>query len=112
MAKGQSKAGPIFLVLFLVFSFGAGIILVTASQQNTEGRSKAAAYNSPTPPVNVSPTSTDQWGQCMRWDAQNNCLDTYRTYKRKRDADWRCKEKFVGYGLCPYDPVEYPPGNP
>ena len=104
MAKGQSKAGPIFLVLFLVFSFGAGIILVTASQQNTEGRSKAQAYNSPTP--------TDEWGQCMSWDAQNNCLDTYRSWKKKRDADWRCKEVFSGYGLCPYDPIEYPPGNP
>lgn len=92
MIQPHFKTNSLFLVLFLLFSFGTGIIFVTASTQNTEGRSKAAAYNSPTP--------IDEWGQCMSWDAENNCLDTYRSYKKKRDADWRCKDLFIGYGLC------------
>lgn len=32
---------PLFLILFLAVSFGTGLIFVTASQQSTEGRSKA-----------------------------------------------------------------------
>lgn len=33
---------PLFLLLFLAVSFGTGLVFVTASRQNTEGRSKAA----------------------------------------------------------------------
>lgn len=58
---------------------------------------------SPTPVVNP-------WDQCMSWNQQSPdlCVDTYRTYKEKRDADWRCKTAFAYLGLCEYPAVEFP----
>ncbi|MBI5019341.1 hypothetical protein HZB58_03645 [Candidatus Gottesmanbacteria bacterium] len=65
--------------------------------------------NCGTAPVVPTP-SISPWDQCMSWDTTNNdaCVDTYRTYKEKRDSDWRCKPAFSYLGLCNYPPVEYP----
>lgn len=53
----------------------------------------------------------DPWKDCMSWDSQNNCVDTYETYKAKMSSDWRCKRLYIGFGMCPYGQVEFPP-NP
>lgn len=62
---------------------------------------------------NVSPSPVvNPWDKCIPWDtnADDACVDTYRTYKEKRDADWRCKDIILDNypTLCPYEAVEFP----
>ncbi len=113
MAVHGRAFSPLFLVLFLAVSFGTGLIFVTASQQSTEGRSKASGFGPYVTPL-ASPT-TNPWDECMRWPAEHfgdddYCLSTYRQYKEAMDADWRCKQKWLFLGMCNdgEPPIELP----
>ena len=111
MAQPVNIRRVLFPVLFVLFSFGTGFLLVTASQQNTEDRSKAAGIDPYISPTQVSPTQAiSPWDECVSWDTLSDdaCVDTYRTYKAKRDADWRCKDLTNYLGLCPYVGIEFP----
>lgn len=86
MATLHNK-GPLFLIFFLAFSFGTGIILVTASQQNTEGRSKASGldpYAQPTlapgsPCVIATDSNPNSCNHCQYGTAGNEAAQEGQT---------------------------------
>lgn len=89
---------PLF-ILFSLFAFGTGFVLVTASQTSTERRSKASGID-PYATTSSSCESgvTDGNGQCI------SRLEYMNQYKN----DWRCNGPVASF-LCPKVPIELSP---
>jgi hypothetical protein len=91
----KNLKGGLLVFSFLIFSFGTGFVLVTASQKNTEGRSKAAYVTSPTPIANAN--------ACI-WVVNSHCYGDVVPYWIEVLKDSRCNG--TSTEECPYAPVE------
>lgn len=127
MAQPINIRRVLFPVLFVAFSFGTGFLLVTASQQNTEDRSKAsfdgpyvctAACSPPTgslgstaciqcfagnPKVSPTPLQGNPWADCAQWGPDGTCNFTYWQKQEAAENDWRCKPNWLFLDLCEFD---------